>query len=108
MRSSIREFLCSEAMYALGIPTSRAASLVVSDTTVARDKLYTGDVRQEKCAVVLRAAPSFIRFGSFEVFKAKDPYSGEAGPSHGLEKEMLPGLLDYVLTNFYSHLQAEQ
>ena len=43
LRSSIREFLCSEAMWALGIPTTRAASLIVSDTTVARDKLYTGN-----------------------------------------------------------------
>ena len=76
LRSSIREFLCSEAMWALGIPTSRAASLVVSDTTVARDKLYTGNVIYEKCAVVLRIAPTFMRFGSFEIFKAKDKYTG--------------------------------
>jgi uncharacterized protein YdiU (UPF0061 family) len=76
LRSSIREYLCSEAMFGLGIPTTRAASLVVSDTTVARDKLYTGNVIHEKCAVVLRVAPTFTRFGSFEIFKAKDKMSG--------------------------------
>ena len=72
LRSSIREYLCSEAMHYLRIPTSRAASLVVSDTTVARDPLYTGDVIMEKCAVVLRLAPTFFRFGSFEIFKETD------------------------------------
>ena len=66
MRSSIREYLCSEAMHHLGVPTSRAASLVVSDkTTVIRDKLYDGNAKAEKCAVVLRVAPTFIRFGTF-------------------------------------------
>jgi uncharacterized protein YdiU (UPF0061 family) len=69
LRSSIREFLCSEAMYFLGVPTSRAASLVVSDQTlVERDPVYTGNVIHEKCAVVMRVAPTFIRFGSFQIF----------------------------------------
>lgn len=72
LRSSIREFLCSEAMWALGIPTTRAASLVVSDTTVQRDQFYNGNEIDEKCAVVLRVAPTFIRFGSFEIFKETD------------------------------------
>ena len=72
LRSSIREYLCSEAMWALGIPTTRAASLIVSETKVARDKLYTGNVIHEKCSVVMRLAPTFIRFGSFEIFKEKD------------------------------------
>jgi uncharacterized protein YdiU (UPF0061 family) len=66
LRSSIREFLCSEAMHYLGVPTSRAASIVVSnDTTVVRDKLYDGNAKHEKCSVVLRVAPTFIRFGTF-------------------------------------------
>ena len=76
-------------MYALGIPTSRAASLIISDTKVKRDKIYSGDVRDEKCAVVLRAAPTFMRFGSFEIFKDTDSHSGKAGPSNGLNYEML-------------------
>lgn len=104
LRSSIREFLCSEAMYALGIPTSRAASLVVSDTKVARDKLYTGNVIREKCAVVMRLAPTFMRFGSFEIFKETDPTTGGAGPSTGLKGKMLPGMLDYLLTYFFKEI----
>lgn len=101
LRSSIREYLCSEAMWSLGIPTTRAASLIVSDTTVKRDKLYTGNVIDEKCAVVMRVAPSFIRFGSFEIFKPVDNYTGEKGPSNGLKEEMLPKMLDYLLEYFY-------
>lgn len=73
LRSSIREFLCSEAMHHLGIPTSRAASLVVSDITkVKRDPIYSGNVIDEKCAVALRVAPTFMRFGSFEIFLEED------------------------------------
>jgi uncharacterized protein YdiU (UPF0061 family) len=91
-------------MWALGIPSSRAASLVVSDTTVARDKLYTGNVIQEACAVVLRIAPTFMRFGSFEIFKAKDKYTGAQGPSMGLKEQMLPKMLDYLLEYFYKDI----
>jgi uncharacterized protein YdiU (UPF0061 family) len=72
LRSSIREFLCSEALHILGVPTTRAASLVVTDTKVERDPIYSGNVILEKCAVVLRLAPTFFRFGSFEVFKDSD------------------------------------
>lgn len=106
LRSSIREYLCSEAMYALGIPTSRAASLVVSDSTVKRDKLYTGNVINEKCAVVMRLAPTFIRFGSFEIFKETDSTTGRKGPSTGLKQEMLPPMLNYLLENFYKEINA--
>ncbi|MDD2828794.1 MAG: YdiU family protein [Sulfuricurvum sp.] len=61
LRSSIREYLISEAMNALGIPTSRALALISSDEKVARE-------RWERGAIVLRLAPSWIRFGSFEYF----------------------------------------
>ena len=54
LRSSVREFLCSEAMQALGVPTSRAASLIVTPDTVMRDIFYNGNAKPEKCAVVLR------------------------------------------------------
>jgi serine/tyrosine/threonine adenylyltransferase len=102
LRSSVREFLCSEAMYHLDIPTSRAASLIVSDETkVRRDPLYTGNVINEKCAVVLRVAPTFMRFGSFEIFLNIDPYTRRKGPSFGMKQEMLPDMLDYLLENFY-------
>lgn len=53
--------------YALGIPTTRAATLVASASTVARDRKYNGNVQHEPCAVVLRVAPTFLRFGSFQV-----------------------------------------
>ena len=102
LRSSIREFLASEALHHLGIPTSRAASLIVSDeTTVKRDKLYTGHIEEEKCAVELRVAPTFMRFGSFEIFLPRDETTGRAGPSLGLKEEMMPKMLDYVIDNFY-------
>lgn len=61
LRSSIREFLCSEAVFALGIPTTRAGSLVTSDSKVVRDVFYSGNPRMERCSVVLRIAPTFIR-----------------------------------------------
>jgi uncharacterized protein YdiU (UPF0061 family) len=63
LRSSIREFLCSEAMHALGIPTTRALSIVGSDLPVRRETLETA-------AVCARLAPSFLRIGHFEHFAA--------------------------------------
>jgi len=81
-------------MNALGVPTTRAASLIVSDDTkVKRDPLYSGNVIYEKCAVVLRVAPTFMRFGSFEIFLSKDPYTYRQGPSFGKKKEMMPAML---------------
>lgn len=67
LRSSVREFVASEAMAALGVPTTRALSLVLTGAPVVRDQFYCGDARQEAGAVVCRVAPSFIRFGSFEL-----------------------------------------
>jgi len=67
LRSSIREFLCSEAMHHLGIPTTRALSLVATGEAVVRDMFYDGHPRPEPGAVVCRVAPSFLRFGSFEL-----------------------------------------
>ena len=67
LRSSIREFLCSEAMHHLGVPTTRALSLVVTGEPVLRDMFYDGHPREEPGAVVCRVAPSFIRFGHFEL-----------------------------------------
>lgn len=61
LRSSIREFLCSEAIFALGIPTTRAGTVVTSDSWVMRDVFYDGSPRKERCSVVLRIAPTFIR-----------------------------------------------
>lgn len=67
LRSSIREFLCSEAMFHLGVPTTRALSLVATGDRVVRDMFYDGRARPEPGAIVCRLAPTFIRFGSFEV-----------------------------------------
>ena len=82
LRSSIREFLCSEAMHALHIPTTRALCVTGSDAPVRRETLETS-------AVVTRVAPSFIRFGHFEHF------------CHHGQPQQLRVLADYVIDRFY-------
>ena len=71
LRSSIREFLCSEAMFHLGVPTTRALSLVATGDLVVRDMLYDGNPEPEPGAVVCRVAPTFIRFGNFQLPAAR-------------------------------------
>jgi uncharacterized protein YdiU (UPF0061 family) len=88
LRSSIREFLCSEAMAALGIPTSRALSVTGSDQGVVRETIETS-------AVVLRMAPSFVRFGSFEHWSSRR------------KTEELKILADYIIDRFYPQVRAE-
>ena len=88
LRSSIREFLCSEAMHALGIPTTRALCVIGSDEEVWRETLETA-------AVVTRVAPSFIRFGHFEHFAARRQ-------THELRQ-----LADYVIDRFYPDCRTE-
>ena len=75
LRSSIREFLCSEAMHHLGVPTTRALSLVTTGEMVTRDVMYDGNPAPEIGAVVCRVAPSFIRFGSFQIHTADGNYN---------------------------------
>uniref|UniRef100_A0A3Q2PDJ9 Selenoprotein O n=1 Tax=Fundulus heteroclitus TaxID=8078 RepID=A0A3Q2PDJ9_FUNHE len=104
LRSSIREFLCSEAMFFLGIPTTRAGSVVTSDSKVIRDVYYSGNPRYERCSVVLRIAPTFLRFGSFEIFKPADEFTGRQGPSYGQE-QIRGQMLDYVIEMFYPEIQ---
>ena len=87
LRSSIREFLCSEAMHALGIPTTRALCIVGSDRPVYRED-------EETAALVTRLAPSFVRFGSFEVFYYRN------------QIEPIRQLADYVITRYYPALAA--
>lgn len=72
LRSSMREFLCSEAMFHLGVPTTRALSLVSTGEMVRRDMFYDGNPQLEPGAVVCRVAPSFTRFGNFEIFAARN------------------------------------
>jgi len=92
MRSSIREFLCSEAMNALGVPTTRALSLVSTGEQVLRDMFYDGNADYEAGAVVCRAAPSFIRFGHFEILAAQK------------QTELLKRLADYTISNHFPEL----
>jgi uncharacterized protein YdiU (UPF0061 family) len=92
LRSSIREFLCSEAMHHLGVPTTRALSLVTTGERVVRDMLYDGNPRPEPGAVVCRVAPSFIRFGNFEIFAARGDH------------ENLRRLTDFVIATEYPEL----
>ena len=82
LRSSIREYLCSEAMHGLGIPTTRALCVTGSDAKVRREEIETA-------AVVTRTSPSFIRFGHFEHFSYSDQH------------EQLKILADYVIDRFY-------
>jgi uncharacterized protein YdiU (UPF0061 family) len=74
LRSSLRELVCSEAMYHLGIPTTRALSLVATGEPIQRDILYDGHPAYEPGAVVCRVAPSFLRFGSYEIHAARDDH----------------------------------
>ncbi|MCC5859500.1 MAG: YdiU family protein [Ectothiorhodospiraceae bacterium] len=92
LRSSIREFLCSEAMRHLGVPTTRALSLVATGEQVIRDMFYDGRPRPEPGAVVCRVAPGFLRIGNFELLAAR----GE----HPLLKE----LADYTLRHYFPDL----
>ncbi|XP_068756019.1 protein adenylyltransferase SelO, mitochondrial-like [Montipora capricornis] len=107
LRSSIREFLCCEAMFHLGIPTTRAGCCVTSDTLVDRDKNHTGKTVKERASLVLRIAPTFLRFGSFEIFKAADPLTGYQGPSAG-KVDILHQLLDYTINNFFPQISTKE
>ncbi|KAF3999505.1 protein adenylyltransferase SelO [Glaciimonas immobilis] len=89
LRSSIREYLCSEAMAALHIPTSRALSVIGSDQFIMRET-------PETTAVVTRLAPSFVRFGSFEHWFYNKQY------------DSLRILADYVIAQFYPELVASE
>lgn len=94
LRSSIREYLCSEAMHHLGIPSTRALSLVKTGDFVTRDILYDGNKKDELGAVVCRMAPSFVRFGSFELLAARN------------DSKVLKQLVDYTIVNHYPELGA--
>jgi uncharacterized protein YdiU (UPF0061 family) len=92
LRSSLREFLCSEAMHYLGVPTTRALSLVSTGAEVVRDMFYDGRAAPEPGAIVARVAPTFIRFGNFQLMAA----SGEI--------DNLQALADYTIRHHYPEL----
>jgi uncharacterized protein YdiU (UPF0061 family) len=75
LRSSLREFLCSESMHWLGVPTTRALSLVATGEPVIRDMFYDGRPAPEPGAVVCRVAPSFLRFGNFQILAATEEHA---------------------------------
>ncbi|KAL7373569.1 hypothetical protein ABVT39_009747 [Epinephelus coioides] len=95
IRSSVREFLCSEAMHFLGIPTSRAASIIVSDEPVKRDQFYNGNVKTERGAIVLRLAKSWFRIGSLEILAQ----SGEI--------DLLRKLVDLVIDEYFFSISQD-
>jgi uncharacterized protein YdiU (UPF0061 family) len=92
LRSSIREFICSEAMFHLGVPTTRVLSIVKTGEEVRRDMFYDGRPKNEPGAIVCRVAPSFLRFGSYELFSAQG------------DIESLKTLVDFTITTEFSHL----
>ncbi len=92
LRSSVREFLCSEAMFHLRVPTTRALSLVTTGEWVRRDMFYDGNPQLEAGAVVCRVAPSFTRFGNFEIFSARG------------DIETLKKLADFTIRTDFPHL----
>ncbi len=92
LRSSVREYLCSEAMFHLGVPTTRALSLVLTGDEVLRDMFYDGNAADEPGAIVCRVAPSFIRFGHFQLCA----YRGET--------QLLERLIEHTIVADYPHL----
>ena len=94
LRSSVREYLCSEAMFHLGVPTTRALSLALTGDNVLRDVLYDGHPEYEKGAVVCRVSPSFLRFGSYEIHTSQKDYN------------TLKTLVDYSIRNHFPEIQT--
>lgn len=85
LRSTIREYLCGEAMHGLGIPTTRSLCIVAGDEPVLRERPEVG-------AMLLRMAPTHVRFGSFQAFFARR------------QPEYVKQLADHVIARFYPHL----
>ncbi len=95
LRSSIREYLMSEAMFHLGVPTTRALSLSKTGEDVIRDIQYSGNPQKEPGAVVVRTAESFLRFGHFELLSARN------------QVDLLKDLADYTIKKFYPEINSE-
>jgi uncharacterized protein YdiU (UPF0061 family) len=94
LRSSVREFLCSEAMHHLGVPTTRALALVTTGEQIIRDMLYDGNPAPEPGAIVTRVAPSFLRFGNFEL------------PAQRRDQALLRKLADHTITHHFPEIAA--
>jgi len=96
LRSSIREYLVSEAMHHLGVPTTRALCLVTTGEQVVRDMFYDGRPLAEPGAIVCRVAPTFIRFGHFELPASRDDVA------------LLESLVGFTIRRDFPHLAAER
>ncbi|GJU95636.1 UPF0061 protein azo1574 [Tanacetum coccineum] len=95
LRSSIREFLCSEAIHSLGIPTTRALCLVMTGKLVSRDMFYDGNPKDEPGAIVCRVAQSFLRFGSFQI------HAKRGKEDLGIVRT----LADYTIKHHFPHIE---
>ncbi len=94
LRSSIREYLMSEAMFHLNIPTTRALSLVKSGEDVMRDLMYNGNPAYEDGAIVVRTAESFLRFGHFELLASRG------------DDKLLQELMDYSINRYFPEVTS--
>ncbi len=95
LRSSIREHLCSEAMFHLGVPTTRSLSLCLSGDMVMRDMMYDGNPANEKGAIVCRVAESFIRFGNFQILASRE------------DTDALKQLVEYTIKHFFPSIKTK-
>jgi uncharacterized protein YdiU (UPF0061 family) len=95
LRSSIREFLCSEAMHHLGIPSTRALSLIATGDDVMRDMFYDGNAKFEPGAIVCRVAPSFTRFGHFEIVASRG------------EHDLLKQLINFTISRDFPQIAIQ-
>jgi len=95
LRSSLREYVCSEAMHHLGVPTTRALTLCLTGESVVRDMFYDGHPEEEPGAVVCRVAPSFVRFGHFEMLWARG------------ETELLRQFTDFVIDRDFPDIDSQ-
>lgn len=96
--SSLREFLCCEAMYHLNIETTRAATCIISDTKIER--YHDGIPIMVPCGIISRLAPTFLRFGSFEITQKIDEY---AGPSFG-NNEILQTMINFTIKAYFPEI----
>ena len=95
LRSSVREYLMSEAMHFLNIKTTRALSLAKTGEEVLRDEQYNGNPKYEQGAVIIRTAESFLRFGHFELLSAQK------------ELDTLKNLADFTIKNYFSEIDID-
>lgn len=95
LRSSVREYLMSEAMHHLGVPTTRALSLVATGDEILRDMFYNGNAAYEPGAIVMRVSESFLRFGNFEMLASRR------------ETENLEKLVNWTIDRYYPHITGE-